>query len=66
MAKTLCDWKKHEIVDDIDELLLLVRDPRYVCRKCARVAHSDKHLCKAMALPKLKDLELEMLMPAGR
>ncbi len=53
MARTLCDWKKHEIHDDIEDLAKIVRDPRYVCRKCARSAHSDKHLCKPMALPTL-------------
>ncbi len=51
MARTLCEWKKSAIVDDIDELAEIVRDPRYVCRKCARSAHRDKHLCKPMALP---------------
>jgi|GEM_PF-608693 len=59
MAKTLCDWKKHEIIDDIDELLILVRNPRYVCRKCARVAHADKHLCKPMRLPLENEAAME-------
>jgi tRNA C32,U32 (ribose-2'-O)-methylase TrmJ len=52
MARTLCEWKKSEIVDDIEELAEIVRDPRFVCRKCARSAHKDKHLCKPMALPR--------------
>lgn len=51
MARTLCEWKKSEIVDDLEELAEIVRDPRYVCRKCARSAHKDKHLCKPMPLP---------------
>lgn len=51
MARTLCEWKKCEIVDDLEELAEIVRDPRYVCRKCARSAHKDKHLCKPMDLP---------------
>lgn len=28
----------------------LVRDPRYVCRKCARTAHKDGNLCKPAEL----------------
>ncbi len=51
MARTLCEWKKGEIIDDIDDLEKIVRDPRYVCRKCARAAHKDKYLCKPMTLP---------------
>lgn len=51
MAKTLCEWKKHEIHDRIAELAEIVADPRFACRKCARVAHADKHLCKPMPLP---------------
>jgi hypothetical protein len=66
MAKTLCDWKKHEIVDDIDELMRLVHDPRYVCRKCARVAHSEKHLCKAIPLPLFKWVEGEKVAKGER
>lgn len=24
----------------------LVKDPRYVCTKCGRAAHSNEHLCR--------------------
>jgi hypothetical protein len=51
MSRTLCEWKKHEIVEETDELAKIVCDPRYVCRKCARAAHKDKHLCKPIPLP---------------
>jgi hypothetical protein len=42
MAKTLCDWSKRDLEKHADKLLLLVRDPRYYCRKCARVANTPK------------------------
>lgn len=51
MSKTLCEWKKHEITEDTVALARIIRDPRFVCRKCARSAHKDKHLCKPIPLP---------------
>jgi hypothetical protein len=51
MSRTLCEWKKHEIVEDTEELAKIVCDPRFVCRKCARAAHKEKHLCKPIPLP---------------
>ena len=35
----------------LDELAKIVCDPRFVCRKCARAAHKEKHLCKPIPLP---------------
>lgn len=46
MAKTLCDWKKKDIEKHFDELCEILSQPRYVCRKCARCAHSSRYLCK--------------------
>lgn len=54
MSKTLCEWKKHEIIGEIDKLAQIVCDPRYVCRKCARAAHKEKHLCKPIPLPLMR------------
>lgn len=51
MSRTLCEWKKHEIAEETAELAKIVCDPRFVCRKCARAAHKDKHLCKPIPLP---------------
>ncbi|MBJ6727500.1 hypothetical protein [Geomesophilobacter sediminis] len=45
-GKTLCKWDKDDIKDDFKELKKLVAEPRYVCRKCARAAKTDKVLCK--------------------
>jgi hypothetical protein len=46
MAKTLCDWSKSDLKKHPERLMELVRDPRYYCRRCARVAHTSKVLCK--------------------
>jgi predicted nucleic acid-binding Zn ribbon protein len=48
MAKnpTLCKYSKEEIKDQMDILRKLVKDPRYICKKCARASHDDERLCK--------------------
>jgi hypothetical protein len=51
MSQTLCEWKKWEIEERLDDLAEIIRDPRFICRKCARAAHRDKHLCKPRPLP---------------
>jgi hypothetical protein len=47
--KTLCDWSRDELAD-LSRLREIVRDPRWLCRKCGRVAQRKKFLCKATAL----------------
>lgn len=45
MAKTLCDLGKKDLEKYADKL----REggvPAYICKKCARVAHNKKLLCK--------------------
>jgi hypothetical protein len=51
MAKTLCDWSKGDIKKRADKLFELVRQPRFLCCKCARVANTPKVLCKPRKLP---------------
>lgn len=51
MAKTLCDWTKRDLEKHPEKLRELVRDPRFYCRKCARVAHGSKVLCKPRKFP---------------
>jgi hypothetical protein len=55
MGKTLCDWSKSEIEKRVEELLELVKEPAFYCRKCARVANNPKVLCKAAKLPRHKN-----------
>jgi hypothetical protein len=43
---TFCDLSKDDIKEQLDELILLTRRPRYICRKCARVSNTEDHLCK--------------------
>lgn len=53
MAKTLCDWSKKDLEKRADTLAAIVREPRWYCRKCARVANTSKVLCKPCRLPGL-------------
>jgi hypothetical protein len=43
--KTLC-----KIKDDIELLKKLVKDARYICKKCGRAARNEENLCKATKL----------------
>lgn len=46
MGKTLCDWSKRDIESRFEELCAITAHPRFLCRKCARSAHDERHLCK--------------------
>lgn len=51
MARTLCDWSKRDIEKKADKLYEIVRDPKFICRKCARVANQYEVLCKPKRMP---------------
>ncbi|MDH4943891.1 hypothetical protein [Sulfurimonas sp. C5] len=48
--KTLCDFKRSDIESQIDHIIKIVSKPKFICKKCARVAKDKKYLCKAEAL----------------
>lgn len=50
--KTLCDWHKEDIEKDLKILIGMTENPKYICRKCARVANSSESLCKAIKMKK--------------
>lgn len=50
--KTLCDWDKKEIEKNMDALIQIIENPRFICRKCARSAHDAIHLCKPFKIKK--------------
>lgn len=45
--KKLCDIKKTDFDKYKNELVTIVNNPKYICKKCLRVANSKKYLCKA-------------------
>jgi hypothetical protein len=51
MAKTLCDWSKSDIEKHLVKLAEMLREPKFVCRKCARSACDARVLCKPRKMP---------------
>lgn len=48
--KKMCDWRKKDIRNNLDELIEVVREPRFICSKCGRVACDDKVLCNSVEI----------------
>lgn len=48
--KTLCDLDKKEIEKNLREIMKIVNRPEYVCRKCARAANKEEHICKPVRI----------------
>lgn len=48
----ICDWRKKDIRDNLDELIEVVREPKFICAKCGRVASLDNALCNPVAIKK--------------
>ena len=49
-TKELCKWKQDDIKKNIDDFSDIVRNPKFVCIKCARVAGKKKWLHKTAVL----------------
>lgn len=52
--KTLCDWDRTDIEKNMTYILSLTSSPKYICRKCARVANDEDVLCKPLKIKKVK------------
>ena len=48
--KELCKWKQDDIKKNIDDFSDIVRNPKFVCKKCGRVADKKKWLHKPAIL----------------
>ncbi len=48
--KSLCKLGKDDISDHLDEIKDLIREPKFICAKCARSANSEKMVCKAVEI----------------
>ncbi|MGD8283693.1 MAG: hypothetical protein PVG70_00760 [Desulfobacterales bacterium] len=49
-TKELCKWKKEDISKKLDKFSDIVKNPKFVCTKCGRVADKKKWLHKPVAL----------------
>ena len=52
-VKTFCKWSSKDIEKKINLLAALTEEPRYACKKCARVTNNKKAVCKPIELPVL-------------
>jgi len=44
--KTLCEWEKKEIEKKPAQLVKIISNAKYLCKKCARSANDKNVLCK--------------------
>ncbi|KJG35798.1 hypothetical protein UA32_18995 [Photobacterium angustum] len=50
MAKTLCKYRRAEIVDQFATISKIVSEPNFMCSSCTRVASDKEYLCKPSRL----------------
>jgi hypothetical protein len=51
MSKKMCSLVKKDLPkDDPEKFKQFIKDPKFFCKKCGRVAAKDKNLCKAETL----------------
>ncbi len=48
--KRLCDWKKKYLSENLEQLFTIVKEPKFVCEKCGRVANKKKWLHKPVSI----------------
>lgn len=56
MAKSLCKYRRVEIVDQFATISKIVSEPKFVCSSCARSASDKAYLCKPSALKRARPL----------
>ena len=55
IKKTLCKLDKHDIEENIDNIVPLVSEPKYLCLKCAREATKKNNLCSPIKIKSSKN-----------
>jgi len=48
--KTFCDLSKDYVAKHLDEIIPLINNPKFICKKCARAANDETHLCKPVKI----------------
>ena len=44
--KTFCDFTKNDIDKFEKNIKKMIKDPKYLCKKCLRVSSDKNYLCK--------------------
>jgi hypothetical protein len=48
--KKLCKWKEDRLTEKLDEFMDIVRQPKFLCKNCGRVADDKKWLHKPISI----------------
>lgn len=48
--KELCKLKKNELALNFKKIVKIIKKPKFICEKCARVANDKKYLCEPINL----------------
>jgi 16S rRNA G1207 methylase RsmC len=48
--KRMCKWKENDLSEKFDKFTAIVSNPKFVCKKCLRVADKKKLLHKPASL----------------
>jgi hypothetical protein len=49
-AKKMCAWKKKDVKGDFDKFADIIRNPKFICKKCGWVSTKKMYLHKPAAL----------------
>jgi len=49
-AKRLCTWKSKDVAENFDTFKDIVKNPKFVCKKCGWVSRKKKWLHKPAAI----------------
>jgi hypothetical protein len=48
--KKLCKWKEDHLAENLAEFMDIIRKPKFLCKKCGRVADKEKWLHKPFSI----------------
>jgi hypothetical protein len=48
--KELCKWTEDDLLERLDDFMDIIRQPKFLCKKCMRVADDKKLLHKPIKI----------------
>jgi len=46
----MCDLRRKDVEEHIDQLIKEVQSAKFICKKCARTASKKEYLCKSQKI----------------